>query len=803
MGQRRFRRYEALGLSVAFCTIDTLITLLGLAWNSNISFENIKRALDLHSYNFKSSALEFLVICFIRNFALLTVAIYVYSSPHRGPKLCKQLTNVTFAVMMVMAALSPAKLLGFYENGESFQWPVGHWILVVWSVLASLFCLVIWTGVLCNVKEHISREELQESSQNLETDQVDKTEEAERRDALVAMFKIVKFMAMEWRYYATAFFFLILYAASTAFAPYYTGQVIATVFDPEGTHEKLRRAVAIMALLSLSSAIFGGFRGGFFVYSDNRVERRVRDKLFRTLVKQEIGFFDENPTGQICSRIASDCVVMTSIMALYTNVFTRNSIMLISSLILMFSLSWRLTLVTFVLLPINFFVNRIFGMLYDTLTEEKQKATAKSNEIAEEVLSAIRTVKSFACENFEAHRYLKSLDKVLVVQKKIAFGVLGWEISSEVLQASMVTAVLFYGGHLVIQKKVESGLLVSFMLYQFQLVMNLMELSYVWNGVMQAVGASRKVMEWIERQPKIQNRGQYKPEVVTGRIEFRNVKFTYPTRPDKPVLQDVSFTVEPGQVVALVGPSGGGKSSCIGMFEHFYEPDSGEVLLDGVPIREYDHKFLHTKIALVGQEPVLYARSVEENIAYGYPTADKESIQSAAKLANAHEFITDTQNGYETSVGEKGSQMSGGQKQRIAIARALVRDPVILLLDEATSALDTESERQVQEAIQKSLKGRTVLLIAHRLSTVENADKIVVMSGGRVVQQGVHKDLIQQDGTYKQLVQRQMIGLDQSPALPSVPVRPNPSQAREISMSFKESQHRAHNFGSFQANSLP
>ncbi|KAI1704478.1 ABC transporter transmembrane region domain-containing protein [Ditylenchus destructor] len=795
MGPRRFRRSEALGLIVAYCIIDTLMTLFGLAWNSNISMENIKRALVLHSYNFKSSALEFLIICFLRDFALLTVAISVYFNPHRGPKLCKQFANVTFAVIMAMAAFSPAKLLGFYENGESFHWPVGHWILVVWSVVASLLCLVIWTSVLCNVKEHISREELQER-QNIETDQVDKAKEAERRDALVAMFKIVKFMAMEWRYYAAAFFFLILYAASTAFAPYYTGQVIATVFDPEGTHEKLHRAVAIMALLSLSSAIFGGFRGGFFVYSDNRVERRVRDKLFRTLVKQEIGFFDETPTGQICSRIASDCEVMTSIMGLYTNIFTRNSIMLVSSLVLMFTLSWRLTLVTFVLLPINYFVNRTFGMLYDTLTEEKQKATAKSNEIAEEVLSAIRTVKSFACENFEADRYLKSLDKVLVVQKKIAFGVLGYEISSEVLQASMVTAVLFYGGHLVIEKKVESGLLVSFMLYQFQLVMNLFQLSYVWNGVMQAVGASRKVMEWIERQPKIVNRGQYKPEIVKGHIEFRNVKFTYPTRPDKTVLQDVSFTVEPGQVVALVGPSGGGKSSCIGMFEHFYEPDSGEVLLDGVPIREYDHKFLHTK-------PVLYARSVEENIGYGYPTADKESIQNAAKLANAHEFITDTQNGYETSVGEKGSQMSGGQKQRIAIARALVRDPVILLLDEATSALDTESERLVQEAIQKSLKGRTVLLIAHRLSTVENADKIVVISGGRVVQQGVHKDLVQQDGTYKLLVQRQMIGLDQSPALPSVAVRPNASQAREISKSFKEAHHRTHNFGSFQANSLP
>jgi len=196
------------------------------------------------------------------------------------------------------------------------------------------------------------------------------------------------------------------------------------------------------------------------------------------------------------------------------------------------------------------------------------------------------------------------------------------------------------------------------------------------------------------------------------------------------------------------------------MLEHFYEPDSGDVLLDGVSIRDYDHKFLHTKVALVGQEPILYARSVHENIGYGYVQAKTETIQRAAKLANAHGFIMDTTEGYETDVGEKGSQMSGGQKQRIAIARALVRDPVVLLLDEATSALDSESEHLVQEAIQKNLKGRTVLLIAHRLSTVENADKIVVISGGRVVQIGVHKELINQEGLYKQLVQRQMLGGD-------------------------------------------
>ncbi|KAK6049077.1 antigen peptide transporter-like 2 domain protein [Cooperia oncophora] len=212
----------------------------------------------------------------------------------------------------------------------------------------------------------------------------------------------------------------------------------------------------------------------------------------------------------------------------------------------------------------------------------------------------------------------------------------------------ILTVVLWYGGHLVIQGKIESGLLVSFLLYQFQLGENLRELGEVWNGLMQAVGASRKVFEFIDREPRVKNHGKYAPEKLVGRIEFRNVKFSYPIRPDLPIMEDLTFTVEPGQVVALVGPSGGGK---VELYSNVY--------LDGIPIREYDHKYLHTKVALVGQEPVLYARSVTENIGYGLDSYSNDDVQTSAKLANAHSFIMDTSDGYNTNVGEKGSQMSG------------------------------------------------------------------------------------------------------------------------------------------------
>ncbi|KAI6203581.1 ATP-binding cassette sub-family B member 9 [Aphelenchoides besseyi] len=302
---------------------------------------------------------------------------------------------------------------------------------------------------------------------------------------------------------------------------------------------------------------------------------------------------------------------------------------LFGSLIFMFTLSWRLCMVTLIAVPIIFLVSKVYGVYYDL--KIVNSLLQKANDVAEEVLSSIRTVKSFACEKFESLRFLSFLNVTLGIGGRRAIAHIGFLWTTEFLQMGILTVVLFYGGHLVIKGEISSSLLVSFLLYQFQLV-----------------------------APDGRN------AQIEGRIEFRNVHFAYPTRADIPVMNNLSFTVEPGQVVALVGPSGGGKSSCIAALEHFYEPLSGEVLLDGVPIRDYDHKFLHRIIALVGQEPVLYARSVEQNISYGLNDCSKTQIINASRMANSHDFITQTAEGYNTNVGEKGSQMSG-----VAIARAL------------------------------------------------------------------------------------------------------------------------------------
>ncbi|GMS98706.1 hypothetical protein PENTCL1PPCAC_20881 [Pristionchus entomophagus] len=763
---------QALSLALFFSGIDFAVNMFGLAWNGKeFTMDNLKHWFELSKYDFFEFPTDFLLMALIRSCVLIGGGFALWLSPNGTSAVANKLTNVVFAVMLIILAFAPSKLLAFYEDPD-VEFAVGDWILMIWCVLASLFAQMIWSSIFTRVKEEpagtgdeplFGDREYEEMMRQQEEE-----ESAKQRETFQLLLRLFGYMGREWRYYSVAFMFLFLYSLSRVFIPFYTGEVISAVFGVGSGYDKLHRTVAIMAVLSFAGALFGGMRGGMFTYSHMRIDRQIRNDLFRSVTSQEIGFFDANKTGEITSRLTADCQTMSNTLSLYMNVLTRNITMLVGSLIFMFTLSWRLSMITFIAVPIIFLVSKVYGVYYDQLSEETMQTVAHANDVAEEVLSSIRTVKSFACEKYESQRFLGFLDETLGVATKKSIAHVGFVWTSEILQMGILTVVLWYGGHLVILKQVDSGLLVSFLLYQFQLGENLRELGEVWNGLMQAVGASRKVFEFIDRDPRVKNTGSKKPEKMVGRIEFKNVKFSYPIRPDLPIMEDISFTAEPGQVVALVGPSGSGKSSCIAMLEHFYEPTSGEVLIDGIPVREYDHKFLHTKVALVGQEPVLYARSVTENIGYGMDHFDDDMVQAAAKMSNAHAFIMDTTDGYLTDVGEKGSQMSGGQKQRIAIARALVRDPVVLLLDEATSALDSESEHQVQEAIQKNLKGRTVILIAHRLSTVENADKIIVINQGRVEQQGTHSELLNIEGTYKQLVQRQMMSgeMDLSPPRP-------------------------------------
>ena len=325
--------------------------------------------------------------------------------------------------------------------------------------------------------------------------------------------------------------------------------------------------------------------------------------------------------------------------------------------------------------------------------------------------------------------------------------------------------VLWYGGTLVCKGDLTPGILTAFMLYSLQVAMAFAFLSSLYGDFMQALGASVRLFELMDRTPKIKT-GSGKEDAFgttvgasfDSTISLEDVTFRYPSREDTAVLESVSLTVPRGQIVALVGPSGGGKSTIVSLIERLYDPDGGVIKLGGVDIKNLDLTWLHQKMAIVNQEPTLFASSIRDNISYGKPDATDKEIEAAARQANAHEFIAKFEDGYATKVGERGVRLSGGQKQRVAVARALLCDPEILLLDEATSALDAESEHLVQEAIENAMVNRTVLVIAHRLSTVLNADAVVVVDGGKVVENGTHAELLKQDGVYAKLVARQLLG---------------------------------------------
>ena len=490
--------------------------------------------------------------------------------------------------------------------------------------------------------------------------------------------------------------------------------------------------------------------------AESKLGVRLRSKLFDAIANQEVAFFDETETGDITSRLTSDVTKVSDAVPLNVNVFLRSLVQAIGVVGFMAALNWRLTLVTFVSIPLVAVISKYYGAYYKTLSKAVQQSFAEANDVAENTVSAIRTVRSFANEDAESVRYRKKLDDAYKNKIKQAQAYIGYSAVVTALPLLVTALCLWYGGELIAGGSMTGGTLISFAFYQMSLSDAINTMGWVFSGMMDALGASEKVIEYMDRVPQSKPSGGYAPKVLKGVLEFKDVKFSYPSRPHAKVLEGVSFKVNPGEIVALVGESGGGKSSCMSLIERFYDLRGGAITLDGVDINEYDHHFYHQNVVIVGQEPVLTSPTIGENIGYAlHPPPEQPEIEAAAKLANCHNFTAELKDGYDTKTGEKGVQLSGGQKQRVAIARALVRDPKVLLLDEATSALDTTSEAVVQEAIEHNLEGRTVLLIAHRLSTVQKANRIIVIKKGKVVEQGTHAELLAVKGVYHELVEKQ------------------------------------------------
>jgi ABC transporter fused permease/ATP-binding protein len=534
-------------------------------------------------------------------------------------------------------------------------------------------------------------------------------------------------------------------------------------------------ALILLGLFAMT-AVFTAVRMYLFTVAGERIVARLRCDVYRTIMQQEIGFFDARRTGELTNRLSADTTVVQNTATVNVSMFLRFSVTTIGAIAILAWTSWKLTLVMLALVPIAVVGGLFYGRLVKRLSREVQDALASATEVAEETISGVRTVRAFAREEREVARYSAQVDASYALARKRARVNAIFGAVAAFSAYGAISGVLWYGGILLAEGAMTMGELTSFLLYTFTVAFSIAALGGVWQDFMRAVGASERIFELLERPPTMKSGGVI-PTTVSGTVTFRQIEFAYPTRPDIPVLKGVDLSLSPGEVIALVGPSGGGKSTIAALLSRLYDPIGGQITFDGEDLESLELNWLRRQIGVVAQEPMLFATSIRENIRYGRPDATDTEVEAAAQAANARGFVQGLPEGFDTEVGERGVRLSGGQKQRIAIARALLEDPPILVLDEATSALDAESEHLVQEALGHLMKGRTTLVIAHRLSTVMSADRIAVIEAGRLVQEGTHAELLERGGLYAQLVERQLaqsapIGSTRNPAKASGVVTP-------------------------------
>lgn len=572
--------------------------------------------------------------------------------------------------------------------------------------------------------------------------------------------KIMKLAAGEAKILIPATFCLYLNSGLFILLPYFGGQFVQMVGSDKGVSgSALNEITEKIVVVAIASSLTSMIRGMLYVLAGERIVRELRKEVFQALLRQEVAYFDVQTTGALVSRLTNDTQTLQNAASSNISIFLRCTASLLLSLIVMFVTSWKLTLAMLATVPVVSILAAIMGQVQRKVSSKYQDETAELGNIASETFGNLRTVRAFACgEKLMAYKYCSASDRVYLYGWKRSMIYGAWSGVVGLLFFVAFTIVLRFGASLVEKDEMSSGDLISFVLYTVSLSGSVAMLGSIMPAFSAAIGATQKIFEIIDREPA-QTDGSLEPEHCKGKIEFDKVCFHYATRPDAQVLKNVSFQADSNQVVALVGQSGSGKTSCVSLLQRLYDCQAGAVRIDGVDVKELKMSFLRRNMAVVSQEPILFAISARENIAFGVEEADQTKLEEAAKLANCHGFISEWEKGYDTLVGERGIQLSGGQKQRVAIARAIFANPTILLLDEATSALDAESEGMVQEALEQLMKqrqGRTFLVIAHRLSTVKDADLILVLSAGECVETGTHNDLLAKGSVYKDLVQRQL-----------------------------------------------
>ncbi len=571
------------------------------------------------------------------------------------------------------------------------------------------------------------------------------------------LFKLYRYIKPYKYEYALGMLFLLGSSSASLVFPKLLGQLVDL-----GNQGKLAQEIdhiaLVLVVVLVAQAFFSYFRIYLFVHVAEKTLADLRQSTFNHLIRLPMKFFQHRRVGELNSRLSSDITLLQDALTSTLAEFLRQLIIIIGGVSLLMVTSFKLTLFMLAIVPVIMVLTVFFGRYIRKLSKQAQNQVADSNTIVEETLQGIQSVKAFTNEYFEMVRYrAKTLD---IAQTGIKNGKLRGAFSSFTILGlfGAMTAVIWRGSALLSAGELATGELFSFVIYSMFIGGTIGGMADVFARVQKFIGATEDLLEiFNEPVEPVEEIKQLTPDqVLHGGIRFDHVNFHYPSRPDMQVLTDLNLTIRPDSLVALVGPSGAGKSTFVSLLFRLYDPVSGRILFDGQEISHVSLSVLRQQMAIVPQDIFLFGGTIRENIAYGKTGASEEMIIEAARKANAWDFIAQFPNGLETLVGERGTQLSGGQRQRIAIARAVLKDPRILILDEATSSLDSESERLVQDALEKLMKGRTSIVIAHRLSTIRQADHILVLDAGKIVEQGTHEQLLKvRDGLYRNLSELQ------------------------------------------------
>lgn len=545
--------------------------------------------------------------------------------------------------------------------------------------------------------------------------------------------------------------FLAVTAGTALLFPDLLGRMVDAYTDVN----KLQESAMAFLYLFLAQALFSFLRIGLYVRVAENLTAVLRNRLYKSVLLQNMDFFHQNRTGDLLSRFTADIGQIQDTFTSNLAMFLRQLMVILGGIVYLFFTSNTLSLYMLGTVPVVVVISLFFGRFIRKIGRQVQELTGNNSVIAEETFTGIQNVKAFTNEGYEIKRYGKDVEELR--RKSIYRGLMRGAFSSFIIVClfGSIVWLIFLGLGMVRSGEMALGELISFMFFTGFIGGSIGGMAEQFVQIQKTLGAVERVLDLIEK-PTEDLLDEVETPSMKGGVAFEHVSFSYPGRPDYKVLDNISIQVPEGKTLAIVGPSGAGKSTIINLIYRFYEPDSGRITLGGNPISEMGLFECRRKLALVPQEILLFGGSIYDNIHYGNPNSDKEAVIQAARMANAHEFISAFPEGYETIVGDRGIKLSGGQRQRIAIARAMLRNPQLLILDEATSSLDTESEQQVQSALKTLMKGRTSIVIAHRLSTIRHADTIIVLKQGQIIEQGSHEALMElEGGYYRKMVDRQ------------------------------------------------